>query len=42
MGLKFCNEAIISIKQIWPATDEIEDLSSLQVILYISIHMYIF
>lgn len=31
MGLKFCNEAIISLKQIWPAsTDEKEELSPLQ------------
>lgn len=31
MGLKFCNEAIISLKQIWPeSTDEKEELSPLQ------------
>lgn len=30
MGLKFCNEAIISLKQIWPTTDEKEELSPLQ------------
>lgn len=31
MGLKFCNEAIIALKQIWPTTKEKEELSSLQV-----------
>lgn len=31
MGLKFCNEAIIALKQIWPRTSEKEDLTSLQV-----------
>lgn len=32
MGLKFCNEAIIALKQIWPVPeDSQEDLSSLQV-----------
>lgn len=31
MGLKFCNEAIIALKQIWPTTNEKEQLSPLQV-----------
>lgn len=31
MGLKFCNEAIIALKQIWPRTEETEELSQLQV-----------
>lgn len=32
MGLKFCNEAIIALKQIWPASEgEKEPLSPLQV-----------
>lgn len=31
MGLKFCNEAIIALKQIWPTTDEKEEMSPLQV-----------
>lgn len=31
MGLKFCNEAIIALKQIWPRTQETEELSQLQV-----------
>lgn len=31
MGLKFCNEAIIALKQIWPASNEKEPLSPLQV-----------
>ncbi|KAG4072017.1 hypothetical protein HA402_010954 [Bradysia odoriphaga] len=30
MGLKFCNEAIIALKQIWPRTQETEELSQLQ------------
>lgn len=32
MGLKFCNEAIIALKQIWPTSNEKEPLSTLQVI----------
>lgn len=31
MGLKFCNEAIIALKQIWPISNEKEPLSPLQV-----------
>lgn len=31
MGLKFCNEAIIALKQIWPITNDNEELSPLQV-----------
>lgn len=31
MGLKFCNEAIIALKQIWPTSNEKEPLSPLQV-----------
>lgn len=32
MGLKFCNEAIIALKQIWPVPEDTqEDLSTLQV-----------
>lgn len=32
MGLKFCNEAIIALKQIWPAVDdEKETITPLQV-----------
>lgn len=34
MGLKFCNEAIIALKQIWPRTQETEELSQLQVIIF--------
>lgn len=30
MGLKFCNEAIIALRQIWPVPDDKEDLSPLQ------------
>lgn len=31
MGLKFCNEAVIALNQIWPRTDEaITELSPLQ------------
>lgn len=31
MGLKFCNEAIIALKQIWPISNEKETLTPLQV-----------
>lgn len=31
MGLKFCNEAIIALKQIWPTSNEKEPLTPLQV-----------
>ena len=34
MGLKFCNEAIISLKQIWPTTKEKEKLSPVQVCIF--------
>jgi hypothetical protein len=32
MGLKFCNEAVIALKQLWPKpADEVENLVPLQV-----------
>lgn len=30
MGLKFCNEAVIALSQIWPRTEETGELSPLQ------------
>jgi len=39
MGLRFCNEAIMSLHQIWPRLEEptLESLSPLQVIIKIEI-----
>ena len=43
MGLKFCNEAIIALKQIWPRIDDKEELSYLQVwIFYHDLALYIY
>lgn len=39
MGLKFCNEAIIALKQIWPTSNEKEPLTPLQVsVFFLLIH----
>lgn len=38
MGLKFCNEAIIALKQIWPTSNEKEPLTPLQVSVFFSLN----
>ncbi len=50
LGLRFCNEAILALKQLWPPLpndpdydyDEDDQLSSLQVPIYIFIFHYLF
>lgn len=31
MGLKFCNEAVIALRQIWPPTEDEQTITPLQV-----------
>lgn len=42
MGLKFCNEAIIALKQIWPPPEDQEEFSPLQVRLHYKIIIIIY
>lgn len=42
MGLKFCNEAIIALKQIWPTSNDKEELCPLQVSQYYTTSCFVF